>query len=125
MTISTHPCSIKFQDLVEAIQERKAIAINNGSHKDKWGTASWRILEDTKEADQWTCLHVTPGRKDDQSAFRSDMGGLYAMAVAIKLICKFLHISNGSMSFRSDFQAALYYIFDQTQWPQQLKNHST
>jgi hypothetical protein len=55
---------------------------------------------------------VTPGRKDDQSAFMSEIGGIYAMAVAIELLCKFFHISNGSVSFGSDCEAALYYIFD-------------
>jgi hypothetical protein len=55
---------------------------------------------------------VTPEREDDQSAFRSEIGGIYAMAVAIKLICKFFHIPNGSVSFVSDCEAALYYIFD-------------
>jgi hypothetical protein len=55
---------------------------------------------------------VTPGRKDDQSTFRSEIGGIYAMAVAIKLICKFFHISNEWVSFGSDCQSALYYIFD-------------
>jgi hypothetical protein len=69
-------------------------------------------MADTNEAEQWTGLHVTPVRKDDQSAFRSEVGGIYAMAVAIKLICKFFHISNGSVSFGSDCEAALYYIFD-------------
>jgi hypothetical protein len=54
---------------------------------------------------------VTPGRKDDQSAFRSEIGGIYAMTEAIELICKFFHISNGSVSFGSDCQSALYYIF--------------
>jgi hypothetical protein len=34
------------------------------------------------------------------------------MAVAIELVFKFLHISNGSVFFGSDYQAALYYIFD-------------
>jgi hypothetical protein len=34
------------------------------------------------------------------------------MAVAIELICKLFHISNGSVSFGSDCEAALYYIFD-------------
>jgi hypothetical protein len=29
--------SIKIQDLVEAIKERQAIAISDGSHKNKWG----------------------------------------------------------------------------------------
>jgi hypothetical protein len=34
------------------------------------------------------------------------------MIIAIELLCKFLHISNGLVSFGSDCQAALYYIFD-------------
>jgi hypothetical protein len=55
---------------------------------------------------------VTPGRKDYKSAFRSEIGGIYDMAVTIKLICKFFYISNGSVSFGSNCQVALYYIFD-------------
>jgi hypothetical protein len=70
-------------------------------------------MSDTNKAEQWSQLHVTPGRKDDQSAFRSEIGGNYNMAVAIELICKFFHISNGSVSFGSDREAALYFIFDQ------------
>jgi hypothetical protein len=104
--------SIKFQDLADAIKEGRAIAISDGSHKNKWGTASCPIMSDTNEAEQWAVLHVTPGRKDDQYAFRSEIGGIYAMAVAIELLCKFFHISNGSVSFESDCGAALYYIFD-------------
>jgi hypothetical protein len=69
-------------------------------------------MANTNEAEQWAGLHVTPGRKDDQSAFRSEIGGVYAMAVAIELICKFFHISNGLVSVGSDFQAAIYCIFD-------------
>jgi hypothetical protein len=76
-------CSIKFQDLVDAIKEGRAIAIRDGSHKNKWGTASWRIMADSNEAEQWAGLHVTPGIKDDQYAFRSEIGGIYAMTVAI------------------------------------------
>jgi hypothetical protein len=69
-------------------------------------------MADSNEPEQWAGLHVIPGRKDDQSAFRSERGGIYAMAVAIELICKFFHIYNGSVSFGSDCEAALYYIFD-------------
>jgi hypothetical protein len=69
-------------------------------------------MSDTNKAKQWAGLHVTPGRKDDQSTFRSEIGGIYAMSVVIKLICKFFHISNGSVYFVNDCQAALNYIFD-------------
>jgi hypothetical protein len=105
-------CSIQFQDLVDAIKEGRAIAISDVSHKNKWGKASWRIMSDTNEAEKWAGLHITPGRKDDQSAFRSEIGGIYAIAVEIELLCKLLNISNGSVSFVSDCEAALYYIFD-------------
>jgi hypothetical protein len=99
--------------MVDAIKEGCAIPTSDGSHKNRWVTASWRIMADTNEADQWAGLHVTPGRKDDQSAFRSEIGGTCAMAVAIELKCKFFQISNGSVSSGSDYQAVLYYIFDQ------------
>jgi hypothetical protein len=71
-------------------------------------------MADTNEAEQWAGLHVTKGRKDDQSDFRSEIGGIYAMAVAIELLCNFFHKSNGSVSFGSDCEAALYYIFDRS-----------
>jgi hypothetical protein len=112
-------CSIKFHDLVDAIKEGRAIAISDGSHKNKWGSVSWRIMADTNEDEQWAGLHVKPGRNDDESAFRSEIWGIYAMAVAIELICRFFHISNGSVSFGSDCQVALYYIFDWNKKPHQ------
>jgi hypothetical protein len=115
-------CSIKFQDLVDAINEGRAIAISDGSHKNKWGTASWRIMSDTNE-DERAGLHVTPGKKDDHSAFRSELGGIYAMAVAIELLCKFFHISNGSVSFGRDCEAALYYIFDRNKKAKATTNY--
>jgi hypothetical protein len=105
------------------MKEGRAIAISDGSHKNKWVTASWRIMSDTNEAEQRTGLYVTPGRKDDQSAFRIEIGGIYAMAVAIELICKFFHISNGSVSFGSDREAALYYIFDRNKKATETTNY--
>jgi hypothetical protein len=69
-------------------------------------------MSETNKAEQWTGQYITPGRKDDKSAFRSEIGGFYYMAVAIKLLSKFFHISNGSVSFGSDCEAAVYYIFD-------------
>jgi hypothetical protein len=47
------------------------------------------------------------------SLLSSEIGGIYAMTVAIELICKFFHISNGSVSFGSDCEVDLYYIFYQ------------
>jgi hypothetical protein len=41
------------------------------------------------------------------------IGGIYAMSVAVELLCKSFHMSNGSLSFGSDCEAAMYCIFDQ------------
>jgi hypothetical protein len=82
-------------------------------------------MSDTNEAEQWGGLHVKPEINDDQSAFRSETGGIYAMAVSIELLCKFFHISNGSVSFGSDCQSALYYICDRHKLPQQHQTLST
>jgi hypothetical protein len=76
-------------------------------------------MPDTNEAEQWAGLHVTLGRKDDHPAFSSAIGGIYAMTVAIELICKFFQIFNGSVSFGSDCQEALFYILIKTKLPQQ------
>jgi hypothetical protein len=76
-------------------------------------------MADTNKSEQWVGIHVTPGRNDYQSAFRSEMGGLYAMTVAIELVCRFFHISNGSVSFGSDCEAAMYYIFEWNKKQQQ------
>jgi hypothetical protein len=78
-------CSIKFQDLVYAIKEGRAIEISDGSHKNKWGTASWRIMSDINEDEQWAGLHITPGRNYYQSALMSEIGGIYDITVAIEL----------------------------------------
>jgi hypothetical protein len=78
------------------------------------GNSIMVTVSDTYEEEQWSGLqHVTPGKNNDQSAFRSEIGEIYDMAVAIELVCKFFHISNVSVSFGSDCEAALYYIFDQ------------
>jgi hypothetical protein len=50
-------CSIKFQDLVDAINEGRTIEISDGSHKNKWGTASWRMMSDTNKAEKWAGLY--------------------------------------------------------------------
>jgi hypothetical protein len=66
MNIPSHPL----------LYQVHVIAISDGSHKNKWGTASWKIMPDTNEDEQWAGLHVTPGRKDDQSAFSCEIGGI-------------------------------------------------
>jgi hypothetical protein len=72
MVILTHPL---LYQVSRSGRCKRDVAISDGYHENKWGTASWRIMADSNKSKQWAGLHVTPGRKDDQSALRSEMGG--------------------------------------------------
>jgi hypothetical protein len=98
-----------FLDLSRALKEGAVIDIIDGSHNNDWG-AAWRIILHTHEDCQWWRLYITPGRKEDRSAFHSELGGLYVMIVNISLLCSFYHIDKGSIEFGSDCEGALYYI---------------
>jgi hypothetical protein len=50
-----------FVELAKVIQDGMAITISDGSHKNYWATAAWRIHSSTAEKRQWRGLHVTPG----------------------------------------------------------------
>jgi hypothetical protein len=88
------------------------IAISDGSHKNKWGTASWRIMPETNKAEQWAVLQVTPGRKDDQTDFRSEIGGSTLWWLQLNSYASSSTYPMDQVSFGSDCEADLYYIFD-------------
>jgi hypothetical protein len=100
-----------FVELATAIQNGTAIAISDGSHKNNWGAEAWRLLSSNADKRHWRGLHVTPVRKGDHSAFRSELGGIYTMLVTITLVCEFLDIDQRSVEIGSDCESALYYIF--------------
>jgi hypothetical protein len=77
-----------FVKLATAIRDGAAIEISDGPHKNYWGMASWRLMSSTADNRQWRGLHITPGQKGDHSTFRSELGGIYAMLVAITLLCE-------------------------------------
>jgi hypothetical protein len=58
-----------FVELATVIKDETAITISDGSHKNKWGAALWKLISSTAEKRQWHGLHVIPGRKVDHSAF--------------------------------------------------------
>jgi hypothetical protein len=60
------------------------IAVSDGSFKENHGTAAWIVrITDTCEI---TGKMVTPGETHDQSAYRSELAGLYGVACTIWLL---------------------------------------
>jgi hypothetical protein len=81
--------SIKFQDMVDAIKEGRAIAISDGSHKNKWGTKQ-RMLQNLNDIE---CpIDIVTGSAEDMYAatvtirdifyqYKDDEGGQLSDAI--------------------------------------------
>ena len=57
-------------------------AVSDGSYKDQHGTASWRISI-TGECDYLIGAAVVPGPSEIQSAYRSELLGLYGISLTL------------------------------------------
>ena len=80
-------CDIAASDngvvIAQALRDGTAVAVSDGSFKDKFGTAAWVI--EGRRSDGWLegqC--IIPGGPEDQSAYRSKLGGLYVIAAMVQ-----------------------------------------
>ncbi len=55
---------------------------------------------------------IIPGSSKDQSAYRSELAGLYSIMVAIKKICEFFNLREGSIELGCDGQSAIDKAFN-------------
>ena len=56
--------------------------------------------------------NVIPGSKLDQSSYRGELGGLYAMILMVELLCKQYTITSGSIEISCDGLEALIKSFE-------------
>ena len=98
-------------DVVAAIIAGTAIAVSDGSFKDSFGTSAWTVRGDT--SDQFlTGVNVVPGSDEDQSAFRSELAGIYGILTAVSSLCSLHEVLSGGITVACDGESALDYIFD-------------
>jgi hypothetical protein len=74
--------------------ERAFQLVADGSFKDQHGTAAW-VIEAESNTNRSTGVNLTPGALSDQSAYRSEVSGLFGIAFMIRELCKFHHILAG------------------------------
>lgn len=55
---------------------------------------------------------TVPGTAKDQSAYCSKLAGIYSILLCVKKICKFFHITQGSIELGCDGQSALGKAFN-------------
>ena len=107
--------------LAVALMKGEAIAVSDGSFKDKFGTSAWTI-RGQDETVFMTGVNISPGQPDNQSAFRSELSGLYGAVSAVNLICQVFRVESGAITAACDGESALNYVFD---WENKFLRSST
>jgi len=92
--------------LAEAIRTGTAIGVSDGSFKDEFGTACL-VLEGKDSVGRIVCPCIIPGQRSDQSAYRSELGGLFGLLVLVDVICRTHGVSEGSVEVGCDGAGAL------------------
>ena len=107
-------CPNQAQVITEALRLGTAISVSNGSFQKSHGTASW-VLEGTDQKNHITGDNVVPGDDEDHSDYRSELSGLYGIAITVHAICKFHHIEKGALEVGCDGESALLKCFTRHQ----------
>ncbi len=92
--------------IAAAIATGEAIAISDGSFQDQYGTAAW-VFEGIDAIGRVTGAVVVPGSAKDQSAYRSELAGIYTIVLFTMKLCDFYQIMTGSVELGCDGQPAL------------------
>ena len=95
--------------IADAIRQGKGIGVSDGSFKDKFGTACWILQGETADG-EIKCPCLVPGNGSVQSAYRSELAGLYGMITMINTICAFYHIKTGSIELGCGGIQALQHV---------------
>jgi hypothetical protein len=97
----TFPGNIQ-QELSQPVAEIKAVS--DGSFKDKFGTAAWMVYVNNNCIITGRC--VAPGGPDDQSAYRSELTGIYGIVSTIRYLQRAFNVS-GKITVGCDGLSAL------------------
>ena len=98
--------TVCIDDIVADIKNGKAVGVSDGSFKDEGGTAAW-IIENEAGTQRIMGTVEVPGHGSDQSAYRSELAGIYAMVLVVEVIKDIWSISGGGILIGCDGKAAL------------------
>lgn len=82
--------------IADAIRNRTAIAVSDGSFKDTYGTAAW-VLEGDISAGRIIGPVIALGNDVDHSAYRNELSGILAVMIMVKHLCVHHKIKEGSV----------------------------
>jgi hypothetical protein len=92
--------------IVEALKNREAIAVSDGSFKTEYGTAAW-VIEGVDSHGRILGQVIAPGGPSDQSPYRSELTGIYSIMIMVNRLCEFYDIKEGEIELACDGLSAL------------------
>lgn len=96
--------------VADAIKAGQCIAVSDGSFKDGMGTAAWKILGTSTNT--WISGSTwVPGPTESQSSFRSELAGMFSIALLVSFLCEYYHISEGKITIGCDGLGPLHRCF--------------
>ena len=91
--------------IVTDIQAGTAVGVSDGSYKEEFGTAAW-VLEDSTGTQSIVGRLISPGFASDQSAYRSEISGIYGMVAMVEGIAKVWKLTQGKITLGCDGKQA-------------------
>jgi len=108
--------------IAQAVHMGEAIAVSNGSFKDKVGSAGWTINTPTSSTWIKGCTTI-PGQPNDQCAYWSELGSIFSTVTMVNLLCKYYTILTSKIQFRCNGLDPLCQCFECWTKPSPLTLH--
>ncbi len=97
--------------LGDAIRSGQARAVSDGSFKEKFGTAAWVFYHNETNATLGNGRLITPGCLNDQCAYRSELSGIYGIALTLHELASYQDFTGGHIKIACDGESALHQCF--------------
>ncbi len=91
------------EEFATLLRRGEAKAICDGSYKQ--GYSSSAFLTMNKNTIQGN--NIVPGRKQDQSSYRGELGGIYGLVVMTKAVCKKHAVTDGAITIGYDNEGSI------------------
>jgi hypothetical protein len=94
------------REVAEAIGQGKCRAVTDGTHKLQEGAASFAVHGITSRH-QLMGSNRTPGRRDEITPYRAELGGVMGILVLLTVLCQLHNITAGKVELGLDCEAAI------------------
>jgi len=110
------------QQIAYAVVQGTCKVVSDGSYKDGSGIAAW-MIQDMASKNILSGTTIIPGHTSDQSAYQSELGGIFSIVMMIHNICKYYNIPKGTIWIACDGLGPLTQCFTKYQNPSPSTAH--